>query len=29
MDGYVDTIGNAKPKVVTLMLMVNEVIAIA
>jgi hypothetical protein len=29
MDGYVDTVRNAKPEVVTLMLMVNQVIAIA
>jgi hypothetical protein len=29
MDGYVDYVGNAKPKMVTLMLMVNQVIALA
>jgi hypothetical protein len=29
MDGYVDTVRNAKPEVVALMLMVNQVIAIA
>jgi hypothetical protein len=29
MDGYVDDVGNAKPEIVTLMLMVNQVIALA
>jgi hypothetical protein len=29
MDGYVDYVENAKPKMVTLMLMINQVIALA
>jgi hypothetical protein len=29
MDGYVDYVGNAKPVMITLMLMVNQVIALA
>jgi hypothetical protein len=29
MDGYVDDVGKAKPEMVTLMLMVNQVIALA
>jgi hypothetical protein len=29
MDGYVDYVGNAKPEMTTLMLMVNQVIALA
>jgi hypothetical protein len=29
MDGYMDYVGNAKPEMITLMLMVNQVIALA
>jgi hypothetical protein len=29
MDGYVDYVGNAKLEMVTLMLMVNQVVALA
>jgi hypothetical protein len=29
MDGYVNDVGNAKPDMVTLILMVNQVIALA
>jgi hypothetical protein len=29
MDGHVDYVGNAKPEMVTLMLLVNQVIALA